>query len=161
MAYGKKTGGRQKGTPNKIRGAFARAIVAELKRRGVDLVRDFADCYEDCCDEEFVPDPKRQRVLFAALRYAEMAERAEANEADAIAEAEQEASKSADTVTTAPARLAQPIEKPGAFSKVEKTTQSLRASLLASVSPAALTGLPGLPGGPKLPQARELLAALG
>jgi hypothetical protein len=50
MAYGKKTGGRQKGTPNKIRGAFARQIAAELKRRGIDLVRDFADCYEDCCD---------------------------------------------------------------------------------------------------------------
>ncbi len=69
-------------------------------------------------------DPNRQRVLFAALRYAEIADRAEANEADAIAEAGAEAAappKPAEAATNAPPPSMQPIDKQGAFSKVEKT----------------------------------------
>jgi hypothetical protein len=154
MAYGRKTGGRQKGTPNKIRGAFARAVIADIKRRGVDLVREFNEAFEASADAETAPSPLRTRYLFQMLRFAQIAERAEAAEADAAGEAEEAAPKSAAIVTTAPPKPAQPLDKSQAFSKVDEMPERLRAALLASTALSVPGALPGLPGGPKwTPQA--------
>jgi hypothetical protein len=154
MALGRKTGGRRKGTPNKNRGALARKMMAAAEKRGIDVVEDFFEVY----DAEDAPDPKRMRMLFALLRYAEIAERATADAEDAKAEAEAEAAetaaKPASSVTNPPPRPMQPIDKEGAFSTVDKPGLSLRAALLASSSLGGVPGhspLAGLPGGPKLP----------
>jgi hypothetical protein len=165
MAYGRKTGGRQKGTPNRIRGAFAREVIADLKRRGVDLVRELNDAFIASRDVETAPAPHRTRYLFAMLRFVQIAERAEAAEADALAEAQAGApAKPAASVTTAQAPSPQPIDKAVSISKVEKSGSAFRAALLASTSLFALagvTGLPGFPAGAKPASLHDILPGLG
>jgi hypothetical protein len=147
MAYGKKTGGRQTGTPNKNRGALARRMMAAAEKRGIDVVEDFFEVY----DSGEPPDPKRLRMLFALLRYAEIADRTTAHVEHAqAAEAAETAAKPASPVTNPPPRPVQPIDKLGAFSKVEKSSPSLRASLLGSTTMGVSLPLPprfGVPAG--------------